>query len=202
MFTGLIREFAEVKSYSSNILTLRATYKPHMGDSIAVNGACLTVIQLFEGGFSVELSLESRSLLAVENLKGKVHIEPALALGDRLDGHMVQGHVDCVGVIEHLNQRENGLDIEVSIPEKQITFVIPKGSITIDGVSLTVNDVSKKSFRLTIIPHTLEKTLIGSYKIGRRVNVETDMFARYLYHMFQKKDALDWNGVDRIMAIY
>ncbi|ARU49487.1 riboflavin synthase [Sulfurospirillum diekertiae] len=202
MFTGLIHEFAEVKSYSSNILTLCATYKPKIGDSIAVNGACLTVIQLFEGGFSVELSLESRSLLAVENLKGKVHIEPALALGDRLDGHMVQGHVDCVGVIEHLNQRENGLDIEVSIPEKQITFVIPKGSITIDGVSLTVNDVSKKSFRLTIIPHTLEKTLIGSYKIGRKVNVETDMFARYLYHMFQKKDALDWNGVDRIMAIY
>ena len=71
MFTGLIREFAEVKSYSSNILTLRATYKPHMGDSIAVNGACLTVIQLFEDGFSVELSLESRSLLAIENLKGK-----------------------------------------------------------------------------------------------------------------------------------
>ena len=202
MFTGLIREFAEVTHYSNNILTLRATYKPCIGDSIAVNGACLTVIQLFEGGFSVELSLESRSLLAVENLRGKVHIEPALALGDRLDGHMVQGHVDCVGVIEHLNQRENGLDIEVSIPEKQITFVIPKGSITIDGVSLTVNDVSKKSFRLTIIPHTLEKTLIGSYKIGRRVNVETDMFARYLYHMFQKKDALDWNGVDRIMAIY
>ena len=202
MFTGLIREFAEVASYSNNILTLRATYKPNIGDSIAINGACLTVIELFEGGFSVELSLESRSLLAVENLKGKVHMEPALALGDRLDGHMVQGHVDCVGVIERFNQRENGLDIEVSIPEKQITFVIPKGSITIDGVSLTVNDVSKKSFRLTIIPHTLQKTLIGSYKVGQKVNVETDMFARYLHHMFSKKDSLDWNGVDRIMAIY
>lgn len=202
MFTGLIREFAEVQSYSNNILTLRATYKPRIGDSIAVNGACLTVIAFFEGGFSVELSLESRSLLAVENLSGKVHIEPALALGDRLDGHMVQGHVDCLGVIEQMNQRENGLDIEISIPEKFMTLVIPKGSITIDGVSLTVNDVSKKGFRLTIIPHTLEKTLIASYKLGRRVNVETDMFARYLYHMFQKKDALDWNGIDRIMAIY
>lgn len=202
MFTGLIREFAEVQSYANNILTLRALYRPRIGDSIAVNGACLTVVELFEGGFSVELSLESRSLLAIENLSGKVHIEPALALGDRLDGHMVQGHVDCVGVIEQMNQRENGLDVEISVPEKFIKFVIPKGSITIDGVSLTVNDVHKKSLRLTIIPHTLEKTLISSYKIGRRVNVETDMFARYLYHMFQKKDALDWNGVDRIMAIY
>lgn len=202
MFTGLIREFAEVASYSNNILTLRATYKPNIGDSIAINGACLTVTQLFEGGFSVELSLESRSLLAVENLKGKVHMEPALALGDRLDGHMVQGHVDCVGVIERFNQRENGLDIEVSIPEKQIMFVIPKGSISIDGVSLTVNDVSKNSFRLTIIPHTLQKTLIGSYNVGQKVNVETDMFARYLHHMFSKKDVLDWNSVDRIMATY
>ncbi|MCD8476757.1 MAG: riboflavin synthase [Sulfurospirillum sp.] len=202
MFTGLIREFAEVVSYANNILTLRATYKPAIGDSIAINGACLTVIELFEGGFSVELSLESRSLLALENLKGKVHMEPALALGDRLDGHMVQGHVDCVGVIEKLAQRENGLDIEVSIPKASLKFVIPKGSVSIDGVSLTVNDVMKEGFRLTIIPHTLEKTLIASYKVGRRVNVETDMFARYLYHMFNKQEALDWNGVDRIMATY
>ncbi|MBP9565867.1 MAG: riboflavin synthase, partial [Sulfurospirillum sp.] len=168
MFTGLIREFAEVVSYANNILTLRATYKPAIGDSIAINGACLTVIELFEGGFSVELSLESRSLLALENLKGKVHMEPALALGDRLDGHMVQGHVDCVGIIEKLNQRENGLDIEVSIPKASLKFVIPKGSVSIDGVSLTVNDVMKEGFRLTIIPHTLEKTLIASYKVGRR----------------------------------
>lgn len=202
MFTGLIREFAEVVSYANNILTLRATYKPAIGDSIAINGACLTVIELFEGGFSVELSLESRSLLALENLKGKVHMEPALALGDRLDGHMVQGHVDCVGIIEKLNQRENGLDIEVSIPKASLKFVIPKGSVSIDGVSLTVNDVMKEGFRLTIIPHTLEKTLIASYKVGRRVNIETDMFARYLYHMFHKQEALDWNGVDRIMATY
>jgi riboflavin synthase len=202
MFTGLIREFAEVVSYANNILTLRATYKPAIGDSIAINGACLTVIELFEGGFSVELSLESRSLLALENLKGKVHMEPALALGDRLDGHMVQGHVDCVGVIEKLNQRENGLDIEVSIPKASLLFVIPKGSVSIDGVSLTVNEVMKEGFRLTIIPHTLEKTLIASYKVGRRVNIETDMFARYLYHMFHKQEALDWNGVDRIMATY
>ena len=202
MFTGLIREFADVLSYTNNILTLRATYKPAIGDSIAINGACLTVIELFEGGFSVELSLESRSLLALENLKGKVHMEPALALGDRLDGHMVQGHVDCVGVIEKLNQRENGLDIEVSIPKASLKFVIPKGSVSIDGVSLTVNEVMKEGFRLTIIPHTLEKTLIASYKVGRRVNVETDMFARYLYHMFHKKEALDWSGVDRIMATY
>ena len=85
------------------------------------------------------------------------------------------------------------------ITEADINY---KGSITIDGVSLTVNDVTAKGFRLTIIPHTLAQTLIGTYKIGRRVNIETDMFARYLHHMFQKKEGLDWNSVDRIMAIY
>lgn len=202
MFTGLIREFAEVMSYSNAILKLKAQYKPKIGDSIAVNGACLTVIELFEGGFSVELSQESRNLLALENYKGRVHIEPALALGDRLDGHMVQGHVDCVGVIEKLTQKENGLDIEISLPEAFLKFVVPKGSICIDGVSLTLNDVFEKGFRLTIIPHTLEQTLIRSYKVGRRVNIETDMFARYIYHMFKPQKGLDWASVDRIMALY
>ena len=192
MFTGLIREFAEVKSYANNILTLKAAYKPRIGDSIAINGACLTVTHLLDHGFSVELSLESRALLAVENLKGKVHMEPALALGDRLDGHMVQGHVDCVGVIEQFKQNENGLDIEISLPAEYMRFIIPKGSVTIDGVSLTINEVKKDRFRLTIIPHTLEKTLMSSYVVGRRVNIETDMFARYLYHMFKKEKALDW----------
>ena len=81
-------------------------------------------------------------------------------------------------------------------------FIIPKGSVTIDGVSLTINEVKKDRFRLTIIPHTLEKTLMSSYVVGRRVNIETDMFARYLYHMFKKEKALDWDSVDRIMAIY
>jgi riboflavin synthase len=202
MFTGLIREFAHVMSYQNNVLRLRAKYRPNIGDSIAINGACLTVIRLFEDGFSVELSPESREHLAMENYQGQVHIEPAMQLSDRLDGHMVQGHVDCIGVIESLVQKENGLDIVVALPKEFIKFVIPKGSITIDGVSLTVNDVFSASFRLTIIPHTLEKTLIRSYKIGRRVNIETDMFARYVYHLFKKEKTLDWESVDRIMATY
>ena len=202
MFTGLIREFADVVSYAGNVLRVKARYRPQIGDSIAINGACLTVIELFNDGFSVELSLESRELLALENYSGKVHMEPAMRLDERLDGHLVQGHVDCVGVIESLNKRENGLDIVVKMPLEQIRFVVPKGSICIDGVSLTVNEVFKESFRLTIIPHTLEKTLIGSYKVGRRVNIETDMFARYVYHMFKKEKTLDWDSVDKIMALY
>ena len=202
MFTGLIREFAHVVSYESNVLTLKAAYVPRIGDSIAINGVCLTVISLYDGGFSVELSYETRSLIAMENIKGLVHMEPALCLGDRLDGHMVQGHVDCVGEIKRLRTHENGVDVEVEIPKEYSHLIIPKGSVAIDGVSLTINEVHQTLFRLTIIPHTLEQTLFASFRSGRRVNIETDMFARYIYHMFKGDKSLDWAGVDRILASY
>ncbi len=159
MFTGLIREFAKVKELSNNFLTLSAEYRPRIGDSIAVNGACLTVVKVGDGNFSVELSHESKSLLAVENLSGRVHIEPAMALSDRLEGHILQGHIDCVGVIKRIDKKERSKDFVIEIPKEFIKFVAPKGSIAIDGVSLTVNDVGDKGFRLTIIPHTIKNTL-------------------------------------------
>lgn len=202
MFTGLIREFAHVVGYEDNLLILQAKHKPSIGDSIAINGVCLTVVSLFDGGFRVELSLETRALIALENLQGKVHMEPALSLSDRLDGHMVQGHVDCLGVLQKIEKRENGVDMYVTLPKEFMHLVIPKGSIAIDGVSLTINEVGKSDFRLTIIPHTFEKTLFKSYKIGRRINIETDLFARYIYHMFKRDKGLDWASVDRIMASY
>ena len=152
MFTGLIREIATVKSFSNNLLVLKAKYKPNIGDSIAVNGACLSVVWIRGDEFGVELSHESQKLLATQNFKKKVHIEPAMRLSDRLEGHIVQGHIDCVGKIIKI---ENGSDFYISIPSEFIKFVIPKGSITVDGVSLTVNEVFEDSFRLTIIPITL-----------------------------------------------
>lgn len=202
MFTGLIREFAEVVTYENKVLRLRAKYRPGIGDSIAVNGACLTVIHLYDDGFSVELSLESREHLAMENYQGKVHIEPAMRLDERLDGHLVQGHIDAIGTIISMKRQENGLDVEIKVPSQTITWIVPKGSIAIEGVSLTINDVQSESFRLTIIPHTLNTTLFHTYRVGRRVNIETDMFARYVYHLFHKEKALDWKSVDKIMAIY
>jgi len=100
MFTGLIREIATVKSFVGATLTLRAKHKPQLGDSIAINGACLTVTALHHDGFSVELSPESQKLLAIENYKNEVHIEPAMSMGDRFEGHIVQGHIDTVGEVE------------------------------------------------------------------------------------------------------
>jgi riboflavin synthase len=202
MFTGLIRELATVKSMENDFLTLKAEYKPGIGDSIAINGACLTVVKVSGNEFTVELSNESKGLLAVENLKGEVHMEPAMKLSDRLEGHIVQGHVDCVGVIKKISKNFKSYDFFIEVPVEYIKFIIPKGSITIDGISLTVNSVKKSLFRLTIIPHTMKNTLFTSYQIGTRVNVETDMFARYVYHMFKKEDSVSWETVDAIMARY
>lgn len=205
MFTGLIREMAEVISLKNNFLTLKAKYKAKIGDSIAVNGACLTVVSTSENTFSVEISPETQNILAMENYKRKVHIEPAMMMGDRFEGHIVQGHVDCVGTIKAINKNGNSTDFIISIPKKYLRYVIPKGSITIDGVSLTINDIFEDSFRLTIIPHTIKNTLFQTYKKGSRVNVETDMFARYIFNMFKSSkddDKLTWDKVDKIMATY
>ncbi|QKF83378.1 riboflavin synthase [Halarcobacter ebronensis] len=203
MFTGLIREMAEVLSLKNSTLTLKAKYKPKIGDSIAVNGACLTVIRVTNDTFSVELSPETQSILAMENYRGKVHIEPAMMMGDRFEGHIVQGHVDCLGTIKSIKNNGNSTDFTISLPKEFSKYIIPKGSVTIDGVSLTVNEVLKDSFRLTIIPHTIKNTLFETYKIGSKVNLETDMFARYIYNMFQNKnDDLTWDRVEGIMASY
>ena len=203
MFTGLIRELASVVSFANNILTLKAKYTPKIGDSIAINGACLTAVKVGNGTFSVELSPESQKTLAMQNYTGLVHIEPAMMMGDRFEGHIVQGHVDCIGVIKSIKRNGNSTDFFISIPSEYLRFVIPKGSITIDGISLTVNDILKDSFRLTIIPHTINNTLFKDYKVNSKINVETDMFARYIFNMFKKsEDTLSWDSIDKIMANY
>jgi riboflavin synthase len=206
VFTGLIREMAKVVSFQNNYLTLKAKYQPKIGDSIAINGACLTVVKITSDTFSVELSPESVKILAMENYKDEVHIEPAMMMGDRFEGHIVQGHVDCLGTIKSIKQNGNSTDFYISLPNKYAKFIIPKGSVTVDGVSLTVNEVMDDSFRLTIIPHTVQNTLFKNYKTGTKVNLETDMFARYIYNMFKrnnkKESGLSWDDVDKIMANY
>lgn len=179
MFNGLVREIARVKSYQNNTLSLIARHKPSLGDSIAVNGACLTVTQVFANGFAVELSRETRTHIATENLRDKVHIEPALRYGERIDGHLLQGHIDGVGEISRIEHNENGVDFFVKIPPNLAQFMAQKGSVAIDGISLTINEVYQNSIRLTLIPLTLKESLFGSYQVGRRVNVESDLLARY-----------------------
>ena len=205
MFTGLIREIAEVKSYKNNILSIKSKHKAKIGDSIAVNGVCLTVIKVNPDGFDLELADETRSIIDKSKISGKVHIEPAMMMNDRFEGHIVQGHVDCVGTVSQITKRENGTDFIIKVDKKYIPHIIPKGSITIDGISLTVNDVYADSFRITIIPHTLENTLMKNYRVGTKLNIETDVFARYIDHILAHRSAkksMGWNEVDSMQMSF
>jgi riboflavin synthase len=203
MFTGLIREIATVKSYQNNILTIHSKHPAKLGDSIAINGVCLTVIKVHSDGFDLELADETRSIIDESKISGKVHMEPAMMMNDRFEGHIVQGHVDAIGIISDIKNSGNSYDIFIEVDKKFIPFIVHKGSITVDGISLTVNDVNATIFRLTIIPHTMKETLFRTYKNGSMVNVETDMFARYVSHIIahqSKANNLSWNEVDAISA--
>ena len=205
MFTGLIREIAEVKSYTNNILSIKSKHKAKIGDSIAINGVCLTVIKVNGDGFDLELADETRSIIDESKISGKVHIEPAMMMNDRFEGHIVQGHVDCVGTVSKITSRENGTDFIIKVDKKYIAHIIPKGSITIDGISLTVNDVYADSFRITIIPHTLKNTLMKNYKVGTKLNIETDVFARYIDHILAHRSAkksMGWDEVDSMQMSF
>jgi riboflavin synthase len=206
MFTGLIREIATVKSYRNNILTIQSKHKAKLGDSIAINGVCLTVIKVHNDGFDLELADETRSIIDESKISGKVHMEPAMMMNDRFEGHVVQGHVDCVGRVAQITPRENATDFIIKVDPKYISYIVPKGSITIDGISLTVNDVYDDSFRLTIIPHTLNETLMKNYKIGTPLNIETDLFARYIDHILahrnKQKKSMGWNEIDAMQMSF
>ncbi len=206
MFTGLIREIATVKSYQNSILTIQSKHKAKIGDSIAINGVCLTVIEVYDDGFALELADETRSIIDESKISNRVHIEPAMMMSDRFEGHIVQGHIDCIGIVSQIITRENGTDFIIKVEPKYISHIVPKGSITIDGISLTINSVGDDNFRLTIIPHTLETTLIRDYKIGTKINIETDMFARYIEHILthreDRKKSMSWGDVDSMQMGY
>jgi riboflavin synthase, alpha subunit len=204
MFNGLVREIAEVISFSGNFLNLKAKYRPDLGDSISVNGACLSVVKLFNDGFCVELSAETRKILALENFKNRVHIEPAMCLGDRIDGHLLQGHIDFIGSITKINKNENGTDFFVRLTPEAMKFVANKGSIGIDGISLTINEIMDQinEIRLTIIPITMKNTLFGEFHIGRKVNVETDLLMRYVARALNFKKGLTWEQVERFSNLF
>jgi len=205
MFTGLIREIATVKNYANNILTIQSKHKAKLGDSIAINGVCLTVIKIHNDGFDLELADETRSIIDESKLSGEVHLEPAMQLSDRFEGHIVQGHVDCIGRVIQIGKGENATHFTIEVEPKYISYIVPKGSITIDGISLTVNDVYERSFRLTIIPHTLKETLMKNYKVGTKLNIETDLFARYIEHILrnrQSKKSISWSDIDAMQMSF
>lgn len=209
MFSGLVREIARVKSFTNNTLEIYTDYQAKLGDSIAINGACLTAIAFFQGGVTMELSNHTKQHIAIENFipNAKVHLEPALSLGDRFDGHIVQGHIDGIGIISHITHNADSSDFFIQTNEAMLELMIPKGSVCVDGISLTIVDSNEKGFKLTIIPHTLKHTLFGEYQIGRKVNIESDVITRSVVSTLRNmsrnsKNALSWRDIDMINLNY
>jgi riboflavin synthase len=159
--------------------------RPEIGASIAVNGVCVTAIAVGDERFEADLSAATLAVTAFRSYAtgARVNIEPSLRVGDTLDGHLVSGHVDGVGRVVGLAPAARSTAMTVELPRGLERFVAPKGSIAVDGVSLTVNAVDGDRFEVNVIPHTRDCTIIGSYELGTAVNIEVDMLARYVARM-------------------
>lgn len=153
-----------------------------LGDSVAVDGVCLTAVALAPGRATFELGPETLAVTALGALKvgDRVHLERALALGGRLDGHMVLGHVDAVGTLTERREAPDALFLRVAAPDKVLRYCISKGSVTLNGTSLTLNAVDEGGFEVCLIPHTLKVTRLGELRVGDRVNLEADVIGKYV----------------------
>ena len=185
MFTGIVEELGEVVERKGELLTLRGalvTGDARHGDSIAVNGVCLTVVRVEANTFTVEVMKETYDRSALESLKpgDPVNLERAVTPASRLGGHIVQGHVDGVGTIEKKAPGGGWEDVRVTLPSGLDRYIVEKGSITVDGVSLTVVAVDEAGFTVSLIPTTLELTTLGSKGVGDKVNLEVDIIAKYV----------------------
>jgi riboflavin synthase len=189
MFCGIVETTSVVKALAKkqNLFVL-AVAKPKMfndiriGDSIATDGVCLTVTSLKEGCFTFDLMKETLEATSLKHLvPGKaVNLERAMKAEARVGGHFVTGHVDAVGKITDIRTLPNYVEYRITIPRTLMRYIVPKGSVAIDGISLTVGLVKKGWFAVYFIPHTLEVTTIGKKKVGDEVNIETDLLAKYI----------------------
>lgn len=159
-----------------------------IGESIAVNGVCLTAVALHDNGFDTDVSVETLDVTALGNLVtgSDVNLEPAISLGARLGGHFVSGHIDCVGNVTSRSSDARSIRLAIEIPAEFSRYLARKGSVCVDGVSLTINAVSGNTFESNIIPHTADVTIIGGYTVGTAVNVEVDLLARYIERLISK----------------
>ena len=159
-----------------------------LGESIAVNGVCLTAVALHDNGFDTDVSVETLDVTALGNLVtgSDVNLEPAISLGARLGGHFVSGHIDCVGNVTSKSADARSIRLAIEVPAEFSRYLARKGSVCVDGVGLTINEVSGNTFESNIIPHTADVTIIGGYTVGTAVNVEVDLLARYIERLISK----------------
>ncbi len=214
MFTGIIESFGTIKRIESSgegrVLHISCDLdlsESKIGDSIAVNGACLTAVGLDKHGFKVDMAPETVERTTFKHLVSgsRVNIERALKLSDRIDGHLVSGHIDGTGTIAFLTRKSNAVIIKIEVLPELGADMIEKGSVAIEGISLTINKCSDKDFEVSIIPHTADITTIGLKRVGDKVNIETDMIGKYVKKIlrgsFSKNDALPKGQKDISMEL-
>src|SRR5258705_13387279 len=185
MFTGLVREVGTVASMVNGRLTISAAETAHgvqLGDSVAIDGVCLTVVAFDESSLSFDAVPEtlSRTALGTLDQGSRVNLEPALRAGDPLGGHYVQGHVDGVGSVQSVAPEGDGSRVRFEAPAELLRYIVEKGSIAVQGTSLTVAAVDAAGFEVALIPHTLQATTLGALERDQHVNLETDVLAKYV----------------------
>src|SRR5471030_1173696 len=197
MFTGIIEEVGILESFSigngfglMEIKCNEVLEDSKIGDSIATNGVCLTIKEKKINSFTAEVMGETLSKSNLGGLKvgDKLNLERALRLSDRLGGHIVSGHIDGVGKIISIKEENDGTWFTIAAPKVVLKYIIYKGSIGIDGISLTVADVNEDVFKVSVIPHTLDNTILPNKKVNSKVNVECDLVGKYIEKVFGRKD--------------
>jgi len=195
MFTGIVQAIGNVAAVEKigGDVRLRiaagdlSLERVSAGDSIAVNGVCLTAVDLDRQEFGADVSRETLGATTLGQLTSgdSVNLEPSLTLADPLGGHMVSGHIDGVSRVVSVDQEARSVRLGFDIPESLARYIARKGSVSIDGTSLTVNEISGTNMLVNIVPHTLERTIMSGYSVGTRVNIEVDLIARYLERLIQ-----------------
>ena len=205
MFTGIVEEIGTIKAIqkgaSSAILRIQAAKimaDMHIGDSIAVNGICLTVTEFSAKEFAADVMHETLNRTNLGQLRqgSSVNLERAMAANGRFGGHIVSGHVDGVGTVSNIQRDDNAIWYTISTGPEILKYIVEKGSITIDGTSLTVARVSDKDFAISAIPHTVAITILGQKKVGDKVNLENDIIGKYVEKLLQGGVQSSWQQAD------
>lgn len=201
MFTGIISAIGDIASLEERGGDVRLTIRSgnlnladvQLGDSIACNGACLTAVELTGEGFVADVSVETLNLTTIGNWQtgSRINMEKAMQATDRFGGHIVSGHVDGIGEVVALEEDARSWRFRLRAPREIAKYIAHKGSITVDGTSLTVNIVEGAEFELNIVPHTMQHTVMGDYRVGTKVNLEVDLVARYLERLLLGDKAAD-----------
>jgi riboflavin synthase len=185
VFTGIVREVGRVEALEDGRLVVTSAIEAEPGDSVAVDGVCLTVVEAGDGRLAFDVVSETRA--RSKQFAREVNLEPAVRAGEPLGGHLVQGHVDGIGVVSTLDLDGEGARATIAVPPELLRYCAEKGSIAIDGVSLTVAAVGGDAFTVALVPHTRRATTLGALRPGDEVNVEVDVVAKYVERLLESR---------------